>query len=268
MSRKILCTFSGDRYHLTTKRIVEDAPRLGCDEVWVFDDVWLMKQAHHVAVTKWAFDHPKRRGVNWFCFKFFTILKALERCTDGDLLGFVDADTWPIADMTPLYDLAEKDGIALFAACGHKQSRWSKRDTQILCGCDTPEYRNKQAGCARFMFFKKSERTLGNGIPTVNSFLEQCLRITCDPRANTFDKSVLAPEYTDDFTEARCEQAIMTNIAHSHGITLHRECDQWGNGFEKDFPHDTYPQIFESTGVYSYAPGPRKPGSAFANIKD
>jgi hypothetical protein len=200
-------------------------------------------------------------------------MEALKKCQPDDLLAFIDADTWPVADMTPLYDMCDRDGMALFAACGHKQSRWSKRDAQILCGCDNEYYRNKQAGCARFMFFKKGALIdhKPNGVFTgqvfsPEYFLEKCQRVTCDPRANTFEKSVLAPEYTDDFTEARAEQAVMTNFAHVYGVTLHRECDQWGNGFEKDFPLDTYGQIFESTGVYSYSPDGHRQGSKFRNV--
>lgn len=277
MSKRILITFSGDRYHDTTKKIIEDGPRLGASEVRVYDDVWLKeKRPEFCAATKWAFDHPKVRGVNWFCFKPFVVLDALNRCDDGDIILFVDADTWPISDMSPIFDIAEKDGMALFAACGHLQRHWSKRDAQILMGMDDDKWRDKQAGVARFMAFKKGCVVNGSfplfGMTDVylytnEFFVDDWLRYTCDERANTFDPSVLAPEYPD-LKEGRAEQAVLTNLAHKYNIPLHREADQWGNAFVNDFPNDTYSQIFESTGVYSYAPGPRKPGSAFRNVED
>ncbi len=275
MRKRILITFSGDRYHDTTKKIGEDSPKYGADEIFVYDDVWLKeKRPKHCAETKWAFDHPKCRGVNWFCFKPFIIQDVLNRRSDGDIVLFIDADTWPVTDMTPLFDVCERDGAMLFAACGHRQSQWSKRDTQILCGADDLYYRNKQAGVARFMLFKKGatvydqERTKGS--IGVEDFVKKWLEITYNPLANTFDKSVLAPEYDDDFIEARCEQAVLTNLAHLNGIPLHREADQWGNDFKADFPDDTYGQIFESTGVYSYDPHPfpGQKGSRFRNVHD
>lgn len=278
--KNILCTFSGSRYHSTTEKIVRDGPRYGAGKVWVFDDVWLKTQKEHCAATKWAFDHPKNRGVNWFCFKPYCITKALERCETGDIVCYTDADCWPIADMTPLFEMCERTGIVLFAACGHKQRQWSKRDTQILLGQDSDFFRDKQAGVARFMLFKKGAKFYGHYYAdhgayqsvitcqlTAESFLNEWLKHTCDQRANTFDESKLAQEYPKpDFIEARCEQAILTGLAHKYAIPLHREADQWGNTFKADFPQDTYGQIFESTGEYSYSPDGHRLGSKFRNV--
>lgn len=271
--RRILLTFSGARYHDTTKLIVERAMPLGATEpAWVYDDVWLKtKRPEFCAATKWAFDHPGCRGVNWFCWKPFVNIDAQRRVGPGDITCFTDADCWPVADMTPLFDMCDRDGAVIFAACSHRQRHWSKRDTQIVMGLDgmaSDFWRNKQAGVARFMLFKK-DAIIGNKWDplTVEDFLTRWLVYTCHPIANTFDKSVLAPEYAD-VKEGRSEQAVLTNLAHMNSIPLHREADQWGNDFKKDFPNDTYGQIFESTGVYSYDPtGPRE-GSSFRNVHD
>lgn len=270
--RRILITFSGERYHDSTKLIVDGAQRFGATEpAWVFDDIWLKtKRPEHCAATKWAFDHPKVRGINWFCWKPFLLIDALKRCQDGDTVLFTDADCWPISDMSPIYDIADRDGAALFAACGHKQRQWSKRDTQIIQDMDCDFFRDMQAGCARFMVFKKGGTIRTNSVlgMKVDRFLVEWLIITMHPQANTFDKSVLAEEYTDGFIEARCEQAILTNIANREAIKLHRECDQWGQSFKADFPNDTYQQIFESTGVYSYDPSGKRDGSSFRNVHE
>lgn len=125
-------------------------------------------------------------------------------------------------------------------------------------------WRDRQAGVARFMLFKNNG---GYHHVSVNEFLKEWLYYTCDPLVNTFDKSILAEEYPD-LKEARAEQAVLTNLAHKYDITLHREADQWGNDFKADFPNDTYGQIFESTGVYSYDPNGCREGSAFRNVHD
>ncbi len=268
MGKNIVCTFSGARYHDTTKRIVEDSPRFGADQVLVYDDHWLVKcSPKFVKSVQWAFDHPKTRGFGWFTWKPYVIIDALSRCEPDDVVLFVDADTWPIADMTPLFDEARRENVMLFAACGHLQRHWSKRDAQLLMDADSDYWRDKQAGVARFMLFKKvANGEVLNGKLNVPVFLHCWFGYTCDQRLNTFDKSVLADEYPD-LKEHRCEQAILTQMAHRLSIPLHREADQWGNPFRGDFPLDQYPQIFESTGVYSYDPDGHRDGSKFLNVE-
>ncbi len=297
MQQRILLTFSGERYHNSTKKIVEDGPRLGANRVLVYDDFWLKEKRpefckeHAALFTKKCAKSGNVRGVCWFLWKPMIIADALSRCQDGDIVGFTDGDCWPVADMTPLYDLADRDGMVLFAACSHSQRHWSKRDTQIVMGMDHEWWRRKQAGVARFMLFKKGasikwiQYPLAIGIPLdatpeqiesiprevlpVEEFLNKWFKYTADIRANTFDRSILADEYAD-LKEPRCEQAILTNLAHKYDIPLHRECDQWGNNFKADFPNDTYGQIFESTGVYSHDPKPLpgQKGSRFRNVND
>lgn len=274
MGKRILCTFSGARYHNTTRRIVEDSMKFGATEPpCIFDDVWLKtKRPEHCAATKWAFDDPNVRGVNWFCFKIETIMSALKRCDDGDCVLFIDADTWPISDMTPLFEMCERSQIVLFAACNHSQRFWAKRDLMAAMDMDHPFWRDRQAAVARFMLLKKGgriqyapeERAAGKWI-SVNDFLEEWTLYTNNPKTNTFERS--ADEY-GDLIEHRCEQSVLTNLAHKYNIPLHREADQWGNDFKADFPNDTYGQIFESTGVYSYDPNGNRDGSSFRNVND
>lgn len=279
--KNYLITFSGQRYHDSTRKIVEDGPRLGADRVFVYDDHWLHTcrpdfVREHQALFKPCVKSGYPRGEGHFVWKMLILLDALRRAPENSTVCYTDADCWPVADMTPLFDMAERDSIVLFAACSHSQRHWSKRDTQIVMQMDSEFWRNKQAGVARFMLFKK-RGSVRFEVPESGmiracridseTFLEEWLRYTADVRANTFAPSVLAEEYFD-LKEARCEQAILTNLAHKYNISLHREADQWGNDFRADFPSDTYPQIFESTGVYSYAPEPRGPGSAFRNMND
>ncbi len=277
MSERILITFSGSRYHDTTKKIVEDGPRFGASKVLVYDDIWLKEKRpdfcknHAALFSKKCAKTGSIRGVCWFLWKPMIILDALNRCEHGDIVCFTDADCWPVSDMAPLFEMCERDSITLFAACSHLQRHWSKRDTQLLMDCDSDEFRDKQAGVARFMLFKK----MRNGTPingaheNVAVFLDRWFSYTADERLNTFDVSTIKEEYSD-LKEPRCEQAILTNMAHRLGIPLHREADQWGNNFKADFPNDTYGQIFESTGVYSHDPKPLpgQKGSRFRNVND
>ncbi len=230
--KKILITFSGARFEATTQKIVENAPKFGCDEVRVYDDDWLIKKRpEFIAERKDLFDHKFMRGFGWFCWKPFIIMDALNRCEKGDIVLFTDADTYPIADLSGLFDTcARESGIMLFSAVGFQQRHWCKRDCNILMGMDADKWRDKQAGCARFMLFQKGAAAwrANDRYISSESFLIEWLKYASDIRLTTFSKSVLAEEYPD-LQQHRCEQAILTNLAHKYGIPLHREASGEGN---------------------------------------
>jgi hypothetical protein len=246
--KKILITFGGAQYDKTTKLITETK---GIDEVRVYDDVWLMKQDFY-RLNHWLWRHPHKRGFGWYAWKPFIIWHALEHAQEGDVVMYLDADTYPIADLSMLYDIASKNGIMLFKSMNHKQINWCKQDCYtIMSKIKNP---NEDAGVARFMLFKK-----GNWLAT--QFLMEWLAYSINPKATTFDKS---ENEHDDLIEHRCEQAIMTNLAHKYKIKLHREACQAGNSFGED--KDLYTQLFVQDN-----PNPQETlqalGSQYANIQ-
>ena len=268
--RRIYATFSGARYHDTTKRIVEAAPRYGADEVWVYDDHWLAThRPQYAKMAKHLLEHPRHRGVGWFAFKPFVLLDAVDRMQDDDVLLYTDADTYPIHDLSVLYEIGQRDGIMLFRANGWPhQYVWCKRDCFLLMGMDEPRYHLSQCGCARFMAFTKRHR------PFLVEWLGWCLV----PGCNTFDTSTLAPELPGH-VEHRCEQAIMSLLAEKYQHRLYREaCDSGEivhptNGgadaarADLELDRHLYPQLFVQLYGQSYSTTPCV-GSAFRNIND
>ncbi len=218
--RRILITFSGSRYSETTKAIVNNAPLLGVDKVYVYDDKLLIEKfPEFIEARKDIFydaDGKFTRGFGWFCWKPFIILDALERfCKDGDIVMFTDGDCYPMSDLKPFYDYTDEHGIMLFGAAGFTQGHWCKRDCDEVMGMS---FRDKKAGNARYMAFKKGS-FFGNAAAQAESFLECWMGFASNKKATTFEKS--ANEYPD-LQQHRCEQAILTNLAHYHGIPLHR----------------------------------------------
>lgn len=260
----IYATFSGARYHDTTAKIVSEAPRFGADAVWVFDDHWLRTcRPQHMAESAYFVNHPRSRGVNWFCFKPFVVLDALKRMSDDDVLLFTDGDTFPVHDLKVFYDIGRRDGIMLFRANGWPHQRvWCKRDCFITMGLDKPEFHESQCGCARFMVFTKKQ------IPFVEEWLSFCLI----PVANTFDPSVVGQELPG-FKEHRCEQAIMSLLAAKYGHRLYREACEFGDTSDPQglpdslLDRDLYPQSFSQIYGQSYSKLPCV-GSYFRNIND
>lgn len=260
---KFYITFSGAQYERTTRRIVEDGPRLGADKVLVYDDHWLTQQEFYkMESNRWLWNHPcaksgnALRGFGWFAWKPFILLDALMNwCNPGDIVLLTDADTYPIHDFSMLYEECDRiGGCMLFSAVGCWHNNWGKRDMMIVMGQDAPEWRDRQHAVARFMLFQA-------GYWKPMQLLMEWLTYCVNPLANTFDKSILAPEYPD-LHEPRCEQAMLTNLAHKYGIKLYREACQFGESVPED--RDLYPQLFVQDGRSGHANVER--GSSFRNV--
>lgn len=254
MPKKILITFGGIGFDTTVRHTVEKAPKLGADQVLVYDDRWLAEHPFH-SLNKWLWTYPddqkapsprSARGFGWFSWKPMILLHALSQCQDGDIVGFLDADTYPIADFSCLYDICARDsGIMLFAAQGQGHEKWCKRDCFIVMGQDEPAYRFVQAGVARFCFFQK-----GPFLP--QQFLREWYAYCLNRLAQSFEPSVLAPEYPE-LVQHRTEQAIMTNLAHKYNLHLYREACGFGDGALADgIDAGLYPTLFRQM----WAPGP------------
>lgn len=272
-------TFSGARYFDTTKRIVEDAPKLGADRVMVYDDKWLREcRPEYWERMRWfreqkAPGEAKSRGIDWFTFKPFYILDAFRRLAPGDVLLATDADTFPIADLTPLYERCIADGgVMLFGARGCVQKLWTKRDAFILMGCDAPKFHDSWQAVARFVLFQK-----GGAFPA-EEFIGQWLGFTANPMVNTFEPSILGPDYPG-FREARCEQAVLGNLAVKYGVKLHREACEFGcwdqpedhPEVSEQYRYGVPRQCFSQIGGHSYRPGfggDESEGSAFRNVEN
>lgn len=230
--RKLLITFSGSDYDATTEALTHAK---GVDDVFVYDDVWL--DAHPFRkLNSWIFEHVPRRCYGYCSWKPLIILDALDHCEPGDVVLYVDADCRPIADLSPIFEIAARDGACFFAACGHRQPTWCKPECYLVMGDD--DVKDVEAGCARFVAFRKGEWK-------EQQFLAEWLTYSVNRLANTKDTR-LPPQPGHAFHEHRDEQAIMTNLVHKYGYKLHRECDQTGEDptwASRD--RELYPQLFE-----------------------
>lgn len=262
--RRVIATFSGARYHDTTKKIVEDGPKFGATDVMVFDDHWLDTcRPDHVRATEYFRKHPGCRGVDWFCFKPRVALDALNLVGPDDVVLMIDADTYPIADLSVLFDITTCAGTMLFRANGWEQVQWCRRSCYTVMDQDEEKYLHVPHGCARFAGLTHRSR------PMLEEWLKYCLIPDC----NTFDPSPegYPPEYPG-FRQHRCEQAILTNLGHKYGHHFYREACQFGEGADGDagLDRDLYQQLFVQEYGQTYAPGfdqfnPGQ-GSAFRNI--
>lgn len=248
---------SGERYHETTRRIVEDGPRFGADRVLVYDDVWLMAHPFY-QVNKWIFDHPGdrngKRGMGWYSWKALIILETLDRCAPGDVVLYMDADSYPIADFSVIYEIAARDGAMFFKAQGHSNHRWNKVDCLIAMGQDDDATRYGPAGEARYVAIKAGDYR-------ARQLCWEWLAYSVNRTATTFDPSRYGVEHPE-FEEHRTEQSAMSNLAIKHGYKLWRECDNTGEGWNED--RDVYGQLFVQVHQGSCQNGV---GSEFRNVE-
>jgi len=183
-------------------------------------------------------------------------METLKRCEVGDVVLWTDADTYPIADLTPLYDIAERDGIMLFEASAWWNYQWTKRDCFIVMDCDEPKYHQARHGCARFALFRK-------GSALAEQFLIERQAYCLNLRANTLEPSVIAPELPG-FREHRSDQSILTNLAYKYGIRLYREACQAGDGYQHD--RDLFPTVFHQADDWARAITAPVEGSKWRNV--
>ena len=275
-------TFSGRAYDEQTRKLLENAPRLGADDVLVYDDKWL-ETTELYAENQWLWcqkgdRHGLKRGFGWFVWKPYILMHCLEHfMSEGDVVLFTDGDTYPIADLGPLYQHAAGAGAMFFKAQGCNNRQWVKRDCWIVTGLSEMLHQpgmpaavplDSQHATARFILIRK-------GPWRPRQLLMQWLTYCLNPFATTFDPSVIggrelgfnqAPE-AEGFQEHRTEQAILSLLIHAHGYRMHREACQFGNAALEQFGEDSwYPQTF----VQEWGSGPRDgvgPGSAFRNVE-
>lgn len=293
--KKLLITMGGGDYDHITEKLL--ASPHGADQVFVFDDKWWWSHPFwDVPGNKWLREHHYPRGMGWYAWKPIMILDALDKMSPGDVVLYVDGDTYPIADLSPIYNHAAEHGAMFFAASAHNNRQWCTEQCLFVMGQDEPRYRDAQAGVARFMAFRK-----GGLLPSDTAcmpqnqwffdlmrpgamiddwkerqFLMEWLTYCVNRYATTFDSPQCHKGATgfeagggvtgehSGFTEHRTEQAIMTNLCHKYGYTLHREACQAGNDFPNQ-PGD-YPQLFVQENQNNQWRAPNNAGSRFRRI--
>lgn len=246
-----LCTMGGVDYDQFTGRVLSQAQSFGIDNVRVYDDEWLKAHPFY-EVNRWIFETPEKRGFGWHAWKPLLLLDTLAHAHDGDVVCYLDADTYPVRDLSPLYETAGREGAMLFDCSGRMQDAWCTGDCFVVMGQDTDRYRMALGGCARFVLVRKGDYK-------ALQFLYEWQTYCLNPYANTRQAGIGTRYEANStvFVEHRTDQAILTNLAHKYGYKLYQEASQ-GSGHT--------PQYFEQ--VHVGAMGDNVPGgSRYRNVE-
>lgn len=268
MSKRILITFGGKAYD---RQVEKQAKLFLCHPVAsggqtyehrVYDDRWLIGTPFY-QLNRWIFERQPQHGFGFCSWKPYIIQHALRSCArTGDVVMYLDADTYPIADISCIFDLAERDGIVLFEEQGCINRTWIKADCFEAMGVDAlhwTAYHDAVIACGRFQLFRKDDWE-------IEQFLQEWLTYSLNPRCMFHEGSFLGGD-DPSFIRNSCEQSVLSILAHRYGVPLHRSPDQCGwpvahNGTYK--PEDAYPQLFVQDGARGNVAD--LSGSRFRNI--
>lgn len=261
MMRRIVATFSGCAYDATTRIIVECAPGFGADEVWVFDDKWLIESGY-VDRNRWLFyaksqiqgqGHYHQHGFGWCSWKSFVIQSAWDRLAPGDIVLYMDADCFPIAPFGQLFDICASEGGVLLFDETVSNLRYTKAECMLAMGLPVADGPH---ACGRFSLWQK-----GPFFP--RQLLNEWWAYSINPRCTLWGPSSICPDPPEYYRNST-EQSVLSNLAIKYGIPLHRAPD--APGVPADAPDAAlYGQLFKQ----EWCAGDRTDlsGSKWRNVK-
>lgn len=257
----IYITMGGKAYDTTIAKAVNNAPRFGANKVVIYDDKWLFDHPF-VKINKWLFDHPGHKnpdgswvkvGQGWYSWKPLILLDAYHKANDGDIIMYVDGDSYPIADMTPLYQIAQQEDRMIFEENGCIDRHWVKEDIYTCIGL-TNINRDHPHSTARWILFKK-------GNYENLQFLQEWQTYLINRRCNTREPSIIQPEH-EKFVENRGDQSVFSLLTHKYGWKQYRACDAAGEASQND--RDKYGLLFKQE--YCHKDRSDLSGSKYRNI--
>jgi hypothetical protein len=149
-------------------------------------------------------------------------LQTLNKINDGDILVYADSGIEIVDNLSPLFELVEKDrDILIFNNRDHINKIWTKRDCFVLMDCDSAQYWESHHRFGSFQVYKKS--------PLSVKFVTDWLMYAQDERILTDMKNLMGKDNLEGFVEHRHDQSILTNLAIRNNIEMFRDPTQRGN---------------------------------------
>jgi len=237
--KKILTSFAGHSYALKMSQL-----RLNEQAKNYFNGVADFDENSDFIINLYR-KYPKvsqyRRGIGFWFWKPFIILKTLQSVNEGDFVFYVDSGSDIVGDLTPLFEICKNNnGFLLFEnRSGHPQGQiwqnymWCKKDTFALMNCDTKEYHYGPQIDAAYQLYQKNDKTI--------AFLEEYCKYAADNRIITDEPSTLGDNFPE-FVDHRHDQAIASLLAIKHKIKLFPEPSEAGDGLRPN--NNPYQRVF------------------------
>lgn len=205
-------TFCNDAFYESAKLNAWTATHIGkasSAQIYTFHDIDQEYYQRHIGI----FSQP--RGAGYWLWKPYVILKALDELSWGDYLMYADAGTFYCSSLLPLQQQLEKDRQDICFTSGFwTGAYWTKRDTYVLMGCDTPEYHDARDVAAGYMLIKKN--------PKAMDFIKHWQKYMEDPRILTDQPSVCGLPELPQFREHRHDESILILLVKQYQYKLYR----------------------------------------------
>lgn len=253
--KKVYVTFGGRAYDPSIALTIQNQSIAKVDEVRVYDDAWLLASDFY-RVNQWIFERKPQNHLGHCCWKPYILMDTMLRLNPGDVALYVDGDTHPINDLTPLFEIAQREKVVLFEATGCDNMRFTKAECfrTIL---QKPPFHSQHA-CGRFQLFTAWDWF---SIQLLMEWQAYMLNPLCQ-----FDEGSTTMSDHEEFFRNSADQSVLSMLALKYKIPLHREACQYGWPAHPGIgqPGDTYPQLFHQ----EWATGDRNDvsGSKWRNV--
>ena len=209
----------------------EKALRLGVDECMLYnentiDPEWRRRNAEIIKAPL---------GAGYWSWKAIVIFHALSRVREGDIVLYMDAGSYLVADPSPLFEIAQREDVVLFTECQHTVGQWSTRASLVLTNGEA--FRDRFNIHSAYALWKKGPRAI--------LFLAEWLTYLQDIRivSGAHIDGVNLPEFPE-FREHRHDMVPLVVSGYRWGIDFRRSPTQWGDACFQNFTNSPYKQIF------------------------
>jgi len=222
-----LVTYASSDMSRSQQICIASALRHGAAKSWEYHDVAPAFREKNASI----FSQP--RGAGYWLWKPYVVDHVLGQIPDGELLVYVDSGVEVLEDLSPLVDLLSRD-LLLFSS-GYLHRQWCKGDVLRRFSLEWPacEMEGKEQVQASVLLLRASAGS--------RDFVAKWLQICQEP--GMIDDSPSVTPNAPDFREHRHDQAILSCLAHAHGLELHWWPDATHRGIRNRYG-DAYPVMF------------------------
>jgi len=239
--KKVHISFANEEYYKSLDLLEQTSLEVGkVDKFIRYTQDWLKTEEFW---KKNQFVLSRSRGVGYWSWKPFIILKTFESLEYGDVVLYSDAGLKIIDNLNPLFEIMTNhpnDGKIIFrvpwVGIQHIAKMWTKRDCFVLTDADEFKYWNAPMTNGAVSLWEKSENNI--------EFLVEWLRYCRDPRIITDDPNICGRPNFPEFKDHRHDQSILTILSTKYNFELFRDPTQWGNDEKNIFINSPYSQLF------------------------
>lgn len=152
-----------------------------------------------------------KRGNGYWLWKPYFIKNTLEKLNEGDYLFYCDSGAFFLNPVTPLIDLSVKSEQDIIPfELTHTEKLWTKRDTFVLMGCDSPEFTDTPQRLCGYFLMRKTEFS--------TRFINEFLLNALDERKITEIENTCGLSNYQGFRAHRHDQSIFSLLTKKYGL--------------------------------------------------